>query len=123
MLQSFKKSNDFLKFYRKNKSGINLTEKTIDDLIRSEKYYEDYKKSKSSFNRIVRTRRNRPCSKGIFNQKIIPTLFATLRNSDDRPYFRIFSASRRYLAIKPEYKVFFEVHKIRLYLDHHSFQK
>ena len=123
MQQSFKRSNDFLKLYRKNKSGINLTEETMDNLIKSKRYYEDYTKSKSSFNRIVRTRRNRPCSKGIFNQKILPTLFATLKNSDDRPYFRIFSASRRYLTIKPEYKVFFEVHKNRLYPDHHSFQK
>ena len=114
MQQSFKRSNDLFKLHRKNKSLINLTKELNDDLIKSKRYYEDFNKSKSSFNRIVRTRRNRPCSKGIFNQKIIPTLFAALKNSDDRPYFRIFSASRRYLTIKPEYKVFFEVHKNRI---------
>ena len=122
MQQSLKRSNDFLKLNRKNKSVINLTEEIKDNLIKSKRYYEDFKKSKSSFDRIVRTRRNRPCTKGIFNQKILPTLFATLKNSDDRPYLRIFSASRRYLSIKPEYKVFFEVHRNRLYPDHHSFQ-
>lgn len=123
MQQSFKGRNDFLKLHRKNKSVINLTEEFKDDLIKSKRYYKEFKKSKSSFDRIVRTKRNRPCSKGIFNQKILPTLFATLKNSDDRPYLRIFSVSRGYLTIKPEYKVFFEVHKNRLYPDHHSFQK
>ena len=123
MQQSFQRRNDYFKLCRKNKSVINLTEETLGNLIKSKRYYEEFKKSKSSFDRIVRTRRNRPCSKGIFNQKILPTLFATLKNSDDRPYLRIFSASRRYLAIKPDYKVFFEVHRNRLYPDHHSFQK
>lgn len=115
MQQIFQRRNDYFKLCRKNKSAINSTEETMGNLIRSKRYYEEFTKSKSSFNRIVRTRRNKPCSKGIFNQKILPTLFATLKNSDDRPYLRIFSASRRYLTIKPDYKVFFEVHKNRLY--------
>ena len=117
MQQSFQRRSDYFKLCRKNKSAINLTEETMGNLITSKRYYDDFKKSKSSFDRI------RPCSKGIFNQKILPTLFATLKNSDDRPYLRIFSASRRYLTIKPDYKVFFEVHRNRLYPDHHSFQK
>ncbi|WOG26801.1 hypothetical protein [Endozoicomonas sp. 8E] len=73
--------------------------------------HKEFEKIKSSFGRVVKTKNNKVCSKSTFGQKFVPTLFSALKNSDDRPYFKIFSSSRRHLGVKKEDKIALEVYK------------
>ncbi|WP_448217093.1 hypothetical protein [Endozoicomonas sp. 2B-B] len=109
--KSLKKTNDMILFYQENNLPSLFSKEREDEI---KEMTEDLNKIEPSFNKIIKTRKNKSCSKAIFNQKILPTLFSTLGNSDDRPYFRIFSASRRYLGIDPKYEMFFEVYDFRI---------
>ncbi|WP_448217095.1 hypothetical protein [Endozoicomonas sp. 2B-B] len=109
--KTFKEGNDLILLNSKNQLKLLFSNKTIDEI---KKIWKELKSTKHSFNKIIKTRKNEPCSKAIFNQKILPTLFETLRNSDDRPYFRLFSVSRRHLNIKPEYEIFLELQNAKI---------
>ena len=112
--KKLKVAKDLYSLYQGNKHPRPLSEKQVDSLKKAPGYYKEFKKAKPAFNRVVNTKRNKPVSKAIFNQKLLPTLFAALTNSSDLPYFRIFSTSRTFLTIKPEYEVFFEVYKTKI---------
>lgn len=110
-IKSLKKTNDLILFYQENNLP-SLFSKEREDKIKE--MAKELKKIEPSFNKTIKTRKNKSCSKAVFNQKILPTLFSTLSNSDDHPYFRIFSASRRYLGIDPKYEIFFEVYDAQI---------
>ncbi|WOG30316.1 hypothetical protein [Endozoicomonas sp. 8E] len=109
--KSLKKTNDLILFYQENNLPSLFSKEREDEIKEMTK---ELKKIEPSFNKTIKTRKNKSCSKAIFNQKILPTLFSTLSNSDDRPYFRIFSASRKYLGIDPKYEMFFEVYDFQI---------
>ncbi|WP_252176188.1 hypothetical protein [Endozoicomonas sp. 4G] len=107
----FKEWNDAVSLHRKTKLPTPFSEKTQST---AKKYHQEFRKIKPSFDKIVKTRKNQSVSKAVFNQKVLPELFSALKNSDDRPFFRLFSFSRNYLRMKPEDKVFLEVEEIQL---------
>ncbi|WP_252176520.1 hypothetical protein [Endozoicomonas sp. 4G] len=109
--KTFKEGNDLILLNNKSQLKLLFSNKEIDEVKR---IWKELKSTKHLFNKIIKTRKNKPCSKAIFNQKILPTLFEALRNSDDRSYFRMFSASRRHLKIKPEYEIFLEVQNAKI---------
>ncbi|WP_257276195.1 MULTISPECIES: hypothetical protein [unclassified Endozoicomonas] len=109
--KKFKRDNDLILLHRENHLPPPFSKDDENMVIMIK---EELKNTKPSFDKIVKARINKPCSKAIFNQKILPTLFSALRNSGNHPYFRIFSVSRRYLDIKPEYNIFLEVYYAKL---------
>ncbi|WP_448216004.1 hypothetical protein [Endozoicomonas sp. 2B-B] len=102
--KEFKEDCDLSLFQCEKKSSPSSAKKM-------QRIYKEFEKIKSSFGRVIKTSNNKACSKSIFGQKFVPTLFSALKNSDDRPYFRMFSSSRRYLGVKKEDKITLEVYR------------
>ncbi|WP_422446406.1 hypothetical protein [Endozoicomonas sp. ALB091] len=109
--KNYQRANDLNLFSRDNESPPFFTKEKKDKIKR---LGEELKKTEQPFYKAIKTRKNKPCSKAVFNQKILPTLFSALSNSDDHPYFRMFAVSRRYLNIRPEYQLLLEVYNAQI---------